>query len=76
MKIDWSALGQVAVVSLVFGVGLVVLFSVGMAALSRRAVAGEKNNSAPIDTAVAGVCFTACVAAVVYGLYLLIPQFH
>jgi NADH:ubiquinone oxidoreductase subunit 6 (subunit J) len=76
MKIDWSALGQVAVVSRVFGVGLVVLFAVRMTALSRRAVASEKNNSAPIDTAVAGVCFTACVAAVVYGLYLLTPQFH
>jgi NADH:ubiquinone oxidoreductase subunit 6 (subunit J) len=76
MIIDWSALGQVAVVSLVFGVGLVVLFAVGITALSRRAVASEKNNSAPVDTAVAGVCFAACVAAVIYGLYLLIPQLH
>lgn len=77
MHIDWSALGQVAVASLVFGVGIAVLFAVGVSALSRRAVAvEEKKGSAPVDTAVAGLCFAACLAAVVYGLYLIIPQFH
>jgi hypothetical protein len=77
MHIDWSALGQVAIVSLVFGVGIAVLFAVGVNALSRRAVAVEEKRSAPAaDTAVAGLCFLACLAAVVYGLYLIIPQFH
>ncbi|GAA1532393.1 hypothetical protein [Kribbella lupini] len=77
MHIDWSALGQVAVVSLIFGVGLAVLFSFGVTALSRRAVAvDEKRAVSPVDTAVAGLCFLACVAAVGYGLYLIIPQFH
>jgi hypothetical protein len=51
--------------------------AVGVAALSRRAVAvEEKKGSAPVDTAVAGLCFAACLAAVVYGLYLIVPQFH
>jgi hypothetical protein len=77
MHIDWSALGQVAIVSLVFGVGIAVLFAVGVNALSRRAVAVEEKRSAPsADTAVAGLCFLACLAAVAYGLYLIIPQFH
>ena len=77
MHIDWSALGQVAVASLVFGVGIAILFAVGVTALSRRTVAiEEKKGAAPVDTAVAGVCFLACVAAVLYGLYLIIPQFH
>lgn len=77
MHIDWSALGQVAIASLVFGVGIAVLFAVGVTALSRRTVAiEEKKGLAPVDTAVAGLCFLACVAAVFYGLYLIIPQFH
>jgi uncharacterized iron-regulated membrane protein len=77
MHIDWSALGQVAIASLVFGVGLVVLFAIGITAWSRRAVAVEaKKGGAPVDTAVAGLCFAACVAAILYGLYLIIPQFH
>jgi hypothetical protein len=77
MHIDWSALGQVAVASLVFGVGLVVLFAFGITAWSRRAIViEEKKGSAGVDTAVACLCFAACVAAILYGLYLIIPQFH
>jgi len=76
MHIDWSALAQVAIASLVFGVGIALLFAVGVTALSRRAVARERHSPAPVDTAIAGLCFAACVAAVLYGLYLIIPQFH
>jgi hypothetical protein len=77
MHINWSALGQVALVSLLFGVGLAVLFSLGVTAMSRRAVAiEEKKPPSVVDTSVAAVCFAACLAAVFYGLYLIIPQFH
>jgi uncharacterized iron-regulated membrane protein len=77
MHIDWSALGQVAITSLIFGVGLVVLFAVGINAWSRRAIAVEaKKGNAPVDTAVAALCFAACITAILYGLYLIIPQFH
>jgi hydrogenase-4 membrane subunit HyfE len=77
MHIDWSALGAVALVALLFGVGLTVAFSIGVTAMSRRAVAIEqKKQPSPIDTGVAALCFAACLAAVLYGLYLIIPQFH
>jgi hypothetical protein len=77
MHIDWSALGQVAVVSLIFGVGLAVLFALGVTAMARRAVAIEdKKQPSVVDTGVAALCFAACLAAVFYGLYLIIPQFH
>lgn len=77
MHINWSALGQVAMVSLLFGVGLAVLFALGVTALSRRAVAiDEKKRPSIVDTSVAGLCFAACLAAVLYGLYLIVPQFH
>lgn len=77
MHIDWSALGAVALVALLFGIGLTVVFAVGVTAVSRRAVAiEEKKQPSPIDTGVAALCFAACAAAVFYGLYLIIPQFH
>ncbi len=72
ITIDWGALGQVALASLVFGVGIVTIFSFGITALSRR----EEGGSATVTTAIAGACFVVCVAAVLYGLYLIIPQFH
>lgn len=73
MKIDWTALGQVAVSSLLFGVGLAVLFALGVNAMARRAVAiSDKRPPAVVDMAVAALCFTACLAAVFYGLYLII----
>jgi uncharacterized iron-regulated membrane protein len=77
MHIDWTALAQVAAASLLFGVGLVVLFALGITAWSRRATAAESGKpTSPVDTAVASSCFAACVAAILYGLYLIIPQFH
>jgi len=77
MHIDWSALGAVALVALLFGIGLTVMFAVGVTAVSRRAVAiEEKKQPSPIDTGVAALCFAACGAAVLYGLYLIVPQFH
>ncbi|MFJ2651679.1 hypothetical protein ACIO1C_33760 [Streptomyces sp. NPDC087420] len=37
--------------------------------------AGAGRPGAPA-VAVAGLCFLACAAAVFYGLYLIVPQFH
>lgn len=77
MHINWTGLGEVALVSLLFGVGLAVLFAFGVTAMGRRAVAiDEKRPPAMVDTAVASLCFAACLAAVLYGLYLIVPQFH
>ncbi|QNP70283.1 hypothetical protein IAG44_13055 [Streptomyces roseirectus] len=78
MHLDWSALGQVAAVSLGVTVAVVVVFSLGVLGLARG---GDDDvpDSGPV-TAVgrvqAGVCFLACAAVVVYGIYLIVPQFH
>ncbi|MFD5830481.1 hypothetical protein [Lentzea sp. NPDC060358] len=58
VHIDWSGLGQVLGVSLVLGVGVVTLFSAGLAFADRG------NRTVP------AVSFTACVALVLYGIYL------
>lgn len=78
MSPDWSALGQVTVVSIGATVAVVVIFTLGVLALSRRedstATGGGAGGTAAL--AGAGLCFLVCAAAVLYGLYLIIPQFH
>jgi hypothetical protein len=96
--IDWTALGKVAGVSIVFGIAIVTIFSVGIVGLSwyhgspaadgpaaasagpgggaAMAGAGGGAASRPAGLAMASVSFVLCIGAVVYGLYLIIPQFH
>jgi hypothetical protein len=79
MSIKWSSLGEVAVVSLGVGVAIVVIFAVGVLAWSLRARVGEGATDRPNATAVtaaAGLCFLACALIIVYGIYLIVPQFH
>ncbi|MFF9122238.1 hypothetical protein ACF09J_02800 [Streptomyces sp. NPDC014889] len=73
MNIDWAALGSVFGVSLAVTVGLVTLFTLGIAGLSRRerAVAqGDGGGALAVTGAYA--CFAACAAAVAYGIYLIV----
>jgi len=74
MKIDWSAIGSVFGVSLVATVGLVALFTLGVAGLSRRERAAAQGNSAALAVTGAYVCFAACAAAVAYGIYLIMAK--
>ncbi|MET4667204.1 MULTISPECIES: hypothetical protein [Streptomyces] len=75
MKIDWAALASVFGVSLVVTVALVGLFTVGIVALSKlSATAGGSTSggSAALARTGAYACFAACVAAVAYGIYLIV----
>ncbi|MFI1764757.1 hypothetical protein ACH41H_22265 [Streptomyces sp. NPDC020800] len=74
MKIDWAALGSVFGVSLVFAVGLVALFTLGVNGLSRREKAAAQGGSAALAVTGAYVCFAACAAAVAYGFYLIVVK--
>jgi hypothetical protein len=82
--IDWAAFWKVAGVSLVFGLGLVILFSLGVVGLSMAKGKVDESSEGGIavrggrgvGSVLAGTCFVLCAAAVLYGLYLEIPQFH
>ncbi|MFF8732102.1 hypothetical protein ACF073_37390 [Streptomyces sp. NPDC015171] len=74
MTIDWAALGSVFGVSLAFTVGLVALFTLGINGLSRREKATAEGGSAALAVTGAYVCFAACAAAVVYGMYLIMAK--
>jgi hypothetical protein len=79
ITIHWSGLLKVAEVSLAFGVGIVSVFALGVLAVSRIETAratGAPGGSRVAAALLAGLAFAACAAATLYGLYLLIPQFH
>ncbi|WP_369037610.1 hypothetical protein [Streptomyces adonidis] len=77
MNLDWSALGQVAAVSLGVTVAVVVVFAVGVLGLARVEGARENDGGThALGFAQAGLCFVACAAVVAYGIYLIVPQFH
>ncbi|GAA1311548.1 hypothetical protein [Saccharothrix xinjiangensis] len=72
MKVDWAALGAVFGVSLAVVLGLVLLFSVALRALSAREAERERGGSAVLPTAAAAVCLLACVTVVLHGIYLIV----
>lgn len=65
--IDWGSFALVAVVSLV---GALLL--VGFAALGIRLLGGSRRAA----HAGAYASFAVCVAAVAFGVYLVVPAFH
>jgi hypothetical protein len=87
MDIDWMALVKVALVSFAFGVGLVAVFSLGIVGTAAGAPesARQQANGGGAASASLGrstgrllavLCFGLCGAAVLYGLWLIIAQFH
>jgi hypothetical protein len=77
MHIAWGSLGQVLVVGLLAGAGLVVVFTIGILGLSRaETVRADNGRTDPVGYGIAGLAFLVCAAAVLYGIYLLVPQFH
>jgi hypothetical protein len=79
MNINWSALGEVFVVSFGAAIAVIVLFSMGIRALAGPAVdptptpeqAAGNVASRPV---LAGSCFLGCALVVGYGLYLIIVK--
>ncbi len=76
MRIDWASLGTVAVVTVAVTLVVVGTVSVGISSLvtaENRAAAGASAVSAKI----AGyLCIGVAGLILLYGLYLIIPQFH
>lgn len=75
MTIDWAALGQVFGTTLVVTVGIVGLFTLGIVGTSRRPrQEGEAVAAGPSAAARTGAyaCFALCLAAVGYGIYLIV----
>jgi hypothetical protein len=77
--IDLHALWQIVVLGLAAGAGLPALFAIGLRVLSpqHRDAAGVEPGTgtitlAPVNVAVATLCFAVVLAAIGYGIYLIV----
>lgn len=69
----WLELLQVAGATLVSAVVLVVLYSMGV---RLTAIAADAEQKSPVVVrSLAFLCFAACGAAVLFGIYLIVPYF-
>lgn len=72
--IEWSLLGHVVLYSLVIAVGLVVMFSAGLAALS-LARASQRSTPARFSGAVVTALTSAVIcASLVWGLIVIVKK--
>ena len=76
--IDFSALGQVLLASVLIGAGLVAVFSVGLVGLSAyegQLVEGTTSRKGtPLGLAVAVVCFAVVLGGVALGLWTILDK--
>jgi hypothetical protein len=86
LGVDWAAFGIVFVIAFAAAVAIVVFFALALRLLaagsdddtgSDGSIVSTARGSRPLGATVgAFACLAVCVAAVLYGLYLIIPQFH
>jgi hypothetical protein len=87
--IDWSSIGLVAGVGFVAAVGVVLVYTIGLRLLGLGQpvdAAGDhtqysqetarSGHTPPLAIAGAYLCFAIGAAAVLFGIWLTIPQFH
>ncbi|WP_433854644.1 hypothetical protein [Streptomyces kronopolitis] len=79
MHIDWHGLVEVCVISLVVVTLLVVVFSLGIVALTRSRrlrteVAGRGGVAPPLAMGTAVLCFALCAALGGYGIHLIVSH--
>jgi hypothetical protein len=74
MSVNWAALGEVFIVGLVAVTTLVTLYAMGIRGVSRRVAARAQGGSGVGGLTLAAVCFAACCAVVLYGLFLIISH--
>ncbi len=77
LGVDWGAFVVVFLVALAATAAVVVFYSVGLRLLSNGRLADEAPAPRPLSRTVGGwACIAVGASAVLYALYLVIPQFH
>ena len=76
MKIDWAALGTVAAVSIVMSVVFTVLLASGIRAVSAARVRQNRGGTAGVVLAGGYSLLGLAGLLVLFGIWLIVPQFH
>jgi hypothetical protein len=74
VSVNWAALGEVFLVGLLSVAAVVALFATGIRGVSRRVAARAEGGSGAAGLTLAVVCFAACCAVVLYGLFLIVAR--
>jgi UPF0716 family protein affecting phage T7 exclusion len=76
VKIDWSALGLVSVVSMTAALFVVAVAACGIRALDAAAERTKAGRPAGAQRMLGSACIGAAGLAVLYGIYLIVPALH
>ncbi len=76
MKIDWAALGIVAFVSVLASVAFIMLLSSGIRVLSAARLRGRQGGSTAVAASAGYALIGLAGVLVLFGLYLIVPQFN
>ncbi len=76
MKVDWSALGIVAVVSVTMSVVFVALLAGGIRSVSAAQLRRNQGGSGTTVASAGYAMLGLAAVLVLFGIYLIVPQFH
>jgi hypothetical protein len=76
MHIDWAALGVVAVVSIATSVIFTILLATGIRLVSAAKIKSNEGGSGAVTVSLGYVLLGIAGLLVLFGIYVIVPQFH
>ena len=76
MRIDWAALGTVAVVSIATSVIFTILLAAGIRLVSAAKIKSNEGGSGTATVSLGYALLGIAGLLVLFGIYLIVPQFH
>lgn len=76
MNIDWTALGIVAVVSILMSVFFTILLASGIRLVSAAKIKSNQGGSGTAILSIGYMLIGIAGLLVLFGIYLIVPQFH
>ena len=76
MHIDWAALGVVAVVSIAASVIFTIFLAGGIRLVSAAKIKSNEGGSGTATVSIGYLSLSIAALIVLFGIYLIVPQFH
>ncbi len=76
MHVDWAALGIVAVVSIAASVIFTILLASGTRLVSAAKIKSNEGGSGTATVSLGYLSLSVAALIVLFGIYLIVPQFH
>jgi len=76
MHVDWAALGIVAVVSIATSVIFTILLASGIRLVSAAKIKSNEGGSGTAAVSLGYLSLGIAALIVLFGIYLIVPQFH